>query len=232
MHAHDGLDESGFIVARRCPKVLNTWTKGQPQIDKGNRWRQRELAMEKRILTQSFPCRILITILGICACNAWLMSKKFLTGPQSKLSFQEAMNKLAYRMMHNNYDARHTDQVPQGVSPHEPPKENSGSKTANKSAPAAASSCSSEEHIAVPLKSLPGYVEGGGGVQMNCVVCDAKTTFACAICSAFPYIMVVHPPTVTNHGNVIKHSCLTTHRRCPSKHDRRVVKGKRKRDDE
>ena len=91
---------------------------------------------------------------------------------------------------------------------------------------------SSQDRQTVPLKSIPGYVEGGGGIQMACVVCNVKTTYACAICSNFPYIMVCHPPSVTNHGQTTKHNCITQHRRAPKKFDRRVVKGKRKRDDD
>ena len=62
---------------------------------------------------------------------------------------------------------------------------------------------------------------------MNCVVCGVKVGYACAKCSKFPYIMAIHPPVTTNHGESCRHNCLTTHRRAPTKHDRRVVKGKR-----
>jgi hypothetical protein len=75
----DDVDADGCAgPARKCPKILNDWTKAQPHIDKHNRWRQRELAIEERFATHSFPFRLFTTvIIGMSIASAWSMFQYF-----------------------------------------------------------------------------------------------------------------------------------------------------------
>eukprot|EP00966_Prymnesium_polylepis_P224992 5203827-Prymnesium_polylepis.1 len=66
------IDEDGLRgPKRKCPEVLNRRTKIQPIINKGNRWRQRILAIEMRFPTQSYPFRQLTTLVGVIFVNAY-----------------------------------------------------------------------------------------------------------------------------------------------------------------
>ena len=228
MHARDGVDESGFVVARRCPKVLNDWTQGQPKIDLVNRWRQHELAMEKRILTESFPARLFIFVLGTCVVNSWLFCNYFLKGENGQMEFRAAMRRLARRAMHNDYDARNPPSG--GLPPYSPPAFRQRSTTPK--APEVAVAKEPSAHVLVSLRTIEGFKERSDQKQMDCVYCQRKTSYACACCSEVPYVMALCPAETTWKGETTKHPCLTQHRRDPSKHSRRFVKGRQKAADE
>ena len=52
-HKDDDTEgDTGHTIARKCPQVLNDATLAQPKIDRGNRRRQYDLAMEKRFRTE------------------------------------------------------------------------------------------------------------------------------------------------------------------------------------
>lgn len=105
----DDLDaDTGCIIARKFPKVLNVWTLAQPRIDRHNRLGQRELAMEKSFVTESFPFRLLSTVLcTVFVVDAYttcisIPSASQLTRCRSRSS---KMRKMAFTMMHDILDA-------------------------------------------------------------------------------------------------------------------------------
>ncbi len=61
IHHHHHLTRFDFLhgkeIERKCPKVLNFATTAQPACDRHNRYRQFILALEKRLLTNSFSTR-------------------------------------------------------------------------------------------------------------------------------------------------------------------------------
>jgi len=66
-HKDDDLDfDTGYLIARKCPLVLNHATQAQPRIDMTNKKRQAVLKLEKRFRTDSFPFRLFQTMLGTC----------------------------------------------------------------------------------------------------------------------------------------------------------------------
>lgn len=73
-HKDDDLDaDTGYLIARKCPKILNDATTAQPKIDRANKKRQFELALERRFRTKSFPFRLFCTILGITLTDAYYL---------------------------------------------------------------------------------------------------------------------------------------------------------------
>lgn len=77
-HKDDVMEDGEAGPPRKCPRILNDWTKAQPHIDKNNRWRQDILAIEERFTTQSFPTRLMDTmIIGTSIGSAWSMFQFF-----------------------------------------------------------------------------------------------------------------------------------------------------------
>ena len=73
-------DEDGLgsvMVERKTPRVLNDYTLAQPGVDRHNRYRQRLLAMEKRMVTNSFAFRYFTTLLGMVFTNAFFLRRFF-----------------------------------------------------------------------------------------------------------------------------------------------------------
>ena len=87
------------VLERKCPKVLNDCTLAQPVIDRHNRYRQFILALEKRILTNSFSLRFGTTMHGMVFVNAFFGLRCF---SMPVADFKPEMSKLAYRLMHNS----------------------------------------------------------------------------------------------------------------------------------
>ena len=199
----------GNMEARPCPKVLNTWSQQQPKIDSNYRYRQDILAIEERFTTQSFPFRmmttIIMTIIGITFANAYMYewfgyfvdNKKYMYD-----SSQAFMRDLSYDAMHNTFDedSRAQTQTPApDRRPHGAPS------------PVRASPRSIEKaHLPVPIKSLPGY-KGHG--KAKCAVCNDnkhKTTWCCHSCSTATAIFGMHPAKVTYGGKQVTYDCLIT----------------------
>ena len=88
-------------VARKCPKILNAYTKVQPRIDMNNRWRQDILAMEERFVTPSYPLRLFTTVFGIMVVDAFLAHKARYPSP---ITYREWCSTVAYQGMHNTID--------------------------------------------------------------------------------------------------------------------------------
>lgn len=105
-HKDDDLDVlSGQILPRKCPQVLNESTKAQPKIDRGNKKRQFELAMEECFRTESFPFRLLTTVLGICIVDTYYLHNAINVSPfDNTLNWKEAVRRMTYALLHNTMD--------------------------------------------------------------------------------------------------------------------------------
>ena len=88
-------------VARKCPKILNAYTKVQPKIDMNNRWRQDILAMEERFVTHSYPSRLFTTVFGVMIVDAFLAHK---TRFASAITYKEWCAAAAYGGLHNTIE--------------------------------------------------------------------------------------------------------------------------------
>ena len=216
-HKDDDTDlDTGYVIARKCPAVLNDATVAQPKIDRGNRRRQYDLAMEKRFRTEAFPFRLFTTVLGIELTDCYYLDQYF---NKNALKFREACHRMAWAMMHNNIDEiaegkcaadelyRAPEELVDGASPYSVSPSKGGASCVG--------------HIAVPMYCIPGY---DGGKQQNCVVCVAngikgtmKTTYACLQCSTKDYVVPLHPP-YWSFGKPSGWKCQAAHRRAPEMH--------------
>ena len=213
-HKDDDLDaDTGFVITRKCPAVLNDATLAQPKIDRGNRRRQHDLAIEKRFRTEAFPFRLFTTVLGMCISDSYYLDQ-YHNKPQ-KLEFRPACERMAWAMMYNN-----VDQIANGDcssadlyrKPDTLTDEGESPFTATPSKSPYEESCG---HVAVPLHCIPGYI---GGKQQNCVVCGKKCSYACVLCSTKDLIMPLHQPYL-GVGKPTGYKCAVEHRRSPYKHE-------------
>ena len=101
-HKDDDLEaDTGHLIARKCPSVLNDATMAQPKIDRGNRRRQYDLAMEKRFRTEGFPFRLFTTILGMCVTDTFYLDRYF---NKTNFEWDSACKQMAWALMYNNLD--------------------------------------------------------------------------------------------------------------------------------
>ena len=178
----DDVEALGYMaVARPCPKILNDWTAMQPQIDTQNKWRQRELAMEKRFVTQSFPFRLFITVLGMTLGNTHAGFNRFVKTNTD--TFLQSVAEIAYDGMHNNEDgpAMGEDGLPNEDC------------TPGATSPFASPTRAAAEHKHAPCRFLAGYI---GGVQLLCSVCSMQATLCCTKCSNADKIFMVCNPAL------------------------------------
>lgn len=216
-HKDDDLDaDTGYLIARKCPKVLNDWTQAQPKIDKHNRLRQQILAMEKRFVTESFPFRLFTTVLGIMFVDAYYIYLYLNNMKAKDFPFKSAMRRMAFAFMHNNLDAiergdKNSDElfnIPQnlelGAEDEEEEGEDGDGDTSSRGI-----------HQAIPLRQIEGYT---GARQQWCCVCQkSKVTFACSGCSSKGMVFAIHP--LKKHANQRDtETCLHEHRRDPLAH--------------
>eukprot|EP00966_Prymnesium_polylepis_P200192 4639370-Prymnesium_polylepis.1 len=87
-----------YEVARKCPRVLNTFTMAQPTIDRHNRYRQHLLAMEKRFPTNNYSFRFFTTLLGMVVTNASFAYRYF---KDERAEFTAQLDRLASKLIHN-----------------------------------------------------------------------------------------------------------------------------------
>ena len=165
-----------FELYRQAPRVLNDFTIAQPCLDRHNRYRQYILAMEKRILTNSFGMRFCTAMHGILFTDCFFAYRYFI---DKEVDFKAIMGKLAMKLMHNSF-------LDKDESPRKSPNGGRGSL--------AGSPCPHGEHKLMPLRLVPGYA---GGRQQRCICCDKKTSFVCACCSTSPFALVPLCPEVT-----------------------------------
>jgi hypothetical protein len=185
-HKDDDLEvDTGYTIARKCPAVLNDATTAQPKIDRGNRRRQFDLAMEKRFRTEAFPFRLFTTVFGMCVTDTFYLDRSF---NKSKYEFDEACQRMAWALMYNNFDQIATFDV-EATDLFRAPVPASLYESPFTSSPARGQSTCG--HIPVPLHCIPGYC---GGVQLDCAVCGERTTYACILCSTKDAVLPIHQP--------------------------------------
>lgn len=207
-HKDDDLDwETGYVVARKCPSVLNDATQAQPRIDMTNKKRQYALALEKRFRTESFPFPLFCTILGTCITDAFY-GWNYLH-PERKLEWNEALRRAFFSMMHNTLDqvadglvdSDIVFQVPANLKPF---------MTMNRDA-------SSDEdvldddmrpHFAVAFTEVEGLECGR---QNKCIVCGVKVSTCCGPCSSKNPQARFYPIHRRSSGK----NCLDLHARDP-----------------
>mmetsp|Transcript_30289 Transcript_30289/g.73683 ORF Transcript_30289/g.73683 Transcript_30289/m.73683 type:complete len:454 (+) Transcript_30289:467-1828(+) len=198
----------GSAVPRPCPKVLNLWTQQQPQIDSNNRYRQNILAIEERFTTKSFPFRLLTTIFGITLVNAYEWYRYFVN-PNQFDAFKPFVAALAFDAMHNDFDSsgvatsQFAQQAPTPSERQTAPRA-PGSASPTRSSPRRVRST----HIAIPLKSVPGYK---GSRKQLCAVCqdnNHKTSWCCAACSHAHEVFAIHPQTIRYCQTTVVYDCL------------------------
>ena len=187
-----------FELYRQAPRVLNDFTLAQPCLDRHNRYRQFILAMEKRILTNSFSMRFGTAMHGIVFTDCFFAYRYFV---DKDADFKKLMASLAYKLMHNKF----LDE------------EDSPRKSPNGGRASPGSPCAHGEHKLIPLRFVEGYA---GGRQQRCICCNRKTSYVCACCSTSPFALVPLCPEVTKakkdqgkvkKGQIIKHACLARH---------------------
>ena len=192
-----------YEVARKAPCVLNDYTLAQPALDRHNRYRQFILAMEKRILANSFNMRFATSMHGVVFTDVFFAFRYFLDG---NADFKAVMSELAYKLMHNSF-----------LENVESPK-----KSPSCASSPGRESSADEDHYLKAIKDIPGYV---GGRQQRCICCNRKTSYCCATCSTNPFALVPLCPEQTkvkadrgkvHKGQIIKHACLARHRSNPA----------------
>ena len=161
----DDIESLGYMAKPRpCPMILNDWTAMQPIIDKQNRWRQRELAMEKYFVTQNFSFRLFTTVIGMTFGNSYAAYNRFVKPTsEAPMTFLEFVAELAFDGMHNDEDAPYVpdacpatpgfatpeDTTPGAASPHRSPTREAAL------------------HSIIPLRLVPDFV---GYKQQLCSV--------------------------------------------------------------
>ena len=109
-HKDDTGEDGHAAPARKCPKILNDWTKAQPHIDKANRWRQRILAIEERFPTNSFPFRLMTTVIsGMSIVSAHTM---FAYHVAPEYAFRSFVESVAFDAMCSTFTAHTTKTMP------------------------------------------------------------------------------------------------------------------------
>ena len=103
-HKDDDLDEDTMhIIARKCPQLCNDATTAQPKIDRTNKRRQHNLAIERNIGTHSFPLRLFSTVFGTSIADTYHLHVYH--NKDTKLQWNNAVRRMALALIHNNLDA-------------------------------------------------------------------------------------------------------------------------------
>lgn len=212
----DDEEEEGVphVLERKCPKVLNDCTLAQPVIDRHNRYRQFILALEKRILTNSFSLRFGTTMHGIVFTNAFFGLRCF---SLPVADFKPEMTKLAYRLMHNSLLVGKGPSRSPGTPGGAPNSPNGAASAASDSGRSSPGGCCGS-HPLMPLRNLINY---RGGKQQRCVLCGGKTALCCSICTTDTDHIVPICPHVAkgrgkDKGKVFIHDCQRLHEEDPS----------------
>jgi hypothetical protein len=224
-NAHVGTfedeEEEGVphVLERKCPKVLNDCTLAQPVIDRHNRYRQFILALEKRILTNSFSLRFGTTMHGMVFVNAFFGLRCF---SMPVADFKPEMSKLAYRLMHNSLLVVDAGPSRSPGTPGSGPPNSPNSPAASESGRSSPGGCCGA-HPLIPLKLLTNY---RGGKQQRCVICGGRTALCCSICTKdCNHIVPICPRATKGRGNdkgkVFLHDCARVHEDDPTKRSAR-----------
>ena len=192
-------DEIAFELTRKAPKVINDRTLAQPCIDRHNRYRQFLLAIEKRMVTNSFDFRMGCTLFGILVTNCFFLHRYL----NSELAdFKEEMSKLSYRVMRN---------------PHAPDPNAKPSPQTGRGSPPGSPDDHDRDHT---LRQISLFDRENNIVkkhhQLRCVVCGKKTSWYCVGCTGGPHQMVPVCPCQTRGGGkggkgTKTHDCERSH---------------------
>ena len=184
---------------RQAPMVVNDFSAGQPHCDKSNRWRQRILAIEERMLTKRFPLRFATTGLGIMLVNSWSAYDYFIQHGKGPLIFREFMKALAAEGVRVDLDRNNPQFGPGHTASHTP---------------------ASGSHDLVPLRTIVGWT---GSKCPRCAHCKFQCTTVCLQCSSASAIVVCHLPETNFRGVASRHQCLALHKRDPMGSTRSVA---------
>lgn len=212
-HCETGSDGNGGH-GRKCPRILNDWTQAQPHIDKNNRWRQFELAIEERFRTKCFPFRLFTTVIaGMSIANAWALYQYHVSASEYD-TFLEFVHDVAYAAITNTYDADHPSSVPRGMNcaPFGTPSLTSSRLSTTSTSIGVSASQLEDSHVAVSIRLMAGWK---GKTQQRCSECNAPTSYCCAGCSTHDCIVPIHPSEVSYRGVTKKFGCLARHKRHP-----------------
>lgn len=217
-HKDDANGEGHAGPPRKCPKVLNDWTKCQPHTDKHNRWRQSILAIEERFRTFSFPFRIFTTLIVGCAAVSTYTGYSYHVRndtDEDDEDFRDMMETLSVDLMTNTWDEQHSSQ---------PHSERPSTRTApsrfshSQHSWAASTSSNDQAHMPVSIaqfKRLSGFA---GNSTQRCSVCRVRLTGYCCghpSCSNEKSIVAICCPETRAKGKIILHPCLAQHRDLP-----------------
>ena len=190
-HKEDVNEDGSAGGPRQAPMVVNDFSAGQPHCDKSNRWRQRVLAIEERMLTKSFPLRFATTGLGIMLVNTWSAWDYFIQngkgGTAGGLTFRACMKALCAEGLRCDLDRND----PQFGPSHTP------AKTA---------------HDIVPLKTIVGRT---GSRTPRCAHCSFQCSTVCLQCSSAASLVVCYPVETIYKRKLTRHACLGLHMRFP-----------------
>lgn len=95
------------------PSVFETLFLNLPKIDIHDHLRQGTLALEKSWATHSWAKRVFSTVLGMSITDAYL-AFCFELGPDAKPSFPDWLNRLAFQLIHNDFDTVSLQSPPPG----------------------------------------------------------------------------------------------------------------------
>lgn len=217
-HKDDAGSDGHCGPPRKCPRILNDWSQAQPHIDKNNRWRQYELAIEERFTTRSFPFRFFTTVIvGMSIANAWTMYQYHVNAKEFE-SFLAFVHEVAYDAMTNNYDEQHASSVSTvGFS-------SPSCSSLPSSASALQRTAEEKQHHAVPIRSIVGWA---GAKQQRCSMCSGITAYCCLACSDAQSVVPMHPRELTFSGVSKRYGCIARHVHNPEASKRTVASAAR-----
>lgn len=210
----ESVDEKGHLgPPRKCPRILNDWTKVQPWSDKNNLFRQHTLAIEERFPTHSFPFRLQTTVIvGMSLASAYSMYQYFVKKDEFD-DFLEFVNDLAMDAMLNTYDEQRAARPAPGARDDARAPFVSPPPLVRLPDPLFGSG-GSAEFVRGPceLGSIRAVVGWRGNAQQWCGVCGKrsgkKSSHCCLTCSTATALVPVHSSETCP-------SCFSKHKRAP-----------------
>ena len=161
------------------------------------------MAIEERFPTNSFPFRMVTTIIpGLSIVSAYTLYKYHVNEDMFE-TFSDFAEAVAYDAMTNTWDRDHSPQAA-------PMPEPQPART-----PGAPSPDVNLEHMLVPISQVLGF---SGAKSQRCRHCGHHTAYCCSVCSDARGIVPLHRPTIKYKGKVQETMCLNTHKRNPAKH--------------
>lgn len=190
-----------FRSRSKCPIILNDYTAAQPKIDVINRAKQEILAVEEAFRTDSFPFRMLTTLLGISFANCHRGSG-YWHGDTREL--KPYCLSLAYKLL------TYTGDGTQGISPGGGGG-GGGSASASRAPSPFPFTATAAQHRMGSLKQ----VGWKGCAQLKCMVCGTKTTSCCLDCSSSNSVVALCKETHSYNGRTWTTECLKVHAKNP-----------------